>query len=143
MGSLDRSIPLYNVAGNHDIGNEPTPATIAAYRARFGKDYYTFRHGSLLGIVLNSTVIHSPQNVAAELDDQDRFLRAELDNAASSRARHVVIFQHHPWFLERADEADSTTTFRGSVATPCRLPRQGRRCHPTLHRDGSDRRRSP
>jgi 3',5'-cyclic AMP phosphodiesterase CpdA len=107
MGKLDRSIPLYNVAGNHDIGNEPTPATIAAYRARFGKDYYTFRHGSLLGIVLNSTVIHSPQNVASELDDQDRFLRAELDNAASSRARHVVIFQHHPWFLERADEADS------------------------------------
>jgi 3',5'-cyclic AMP phosphodiesterase CpdA len=107
MGKLDRSIPLYNVAGNHDIGNEPTPATIAAYRARFGKDYYTFRHGSLLGIVLNSTVIHSPQNVASELDDQDRFLRAELDNAASSHARHVVIFQHHPWFLESADEADS------------------------------------
>jgi len=107
MAKVDRSIPLYNVAGNHDIGNEPTPATIAAYRSRFGKDYYTFRHGPLFGIVLNSTVIHSPQNAGSELDEQDRFLREQLDRAESIGVRHVVIFQHHPWFLERADEADS------------------------------------
>lgn len=107
MGKVDRSIPVYSIAGNHDIGNEPTPATIAAYRARFGKDYYTFRYGPLVGIVLNSTVIHSPQNVPSELAEQDGFLRAELDRAASSGAKHVVIFQHHPWFLEKVDEADS------------------------------------
>src|SRR5437764_3535026 len=29
--TLDRSIPLYNVAGNHDVENTPTAETIAAY----------------------------------------------------------------------------------------------------------------
>src|SRR5437868_882524 len=36
---LDRSIPLHNVAGNHDVGNSPTPASLKVYRARFGPDY--------------------------------------------------------------------------------------------------------
>jgi 3',5'-cyclic AMP phosphodiesterase CpdA len=106
MARLDRAIPLYNVAGNHDIENEPTPASLAAYRKLFGKDYYTFRSGTLLGIVLNSTIIHSPKNVEEELAAQDRWLETELDRVKSSGARHVLIFQHHPWFLEKADEAD-------------------------------------
>src|SRR5437763_788124 len=42
---LDASIKLYSVAGNHDVGNEPTPESLAAYRERFGPDYYTFRVG--------------------------------------------------------------------------------------------------
>lgn len=106
MAKVDRSIPVYQVAGNHDIENEPTPATIAAYRKVHGRDYYTFRHGALLGIVLNSSVIHSPKNVTAELAEQDAWLKAEIERARSSGARHVVIFQHHPYFLEKADEAD-------------------------------------
>lgn len=106
LGTLDKGIALYNVSGNHDLGNEPTTATIAAYRQTFGKDYYAFRHASLVGLVLNSTVIHSPQHVPDELAEQDAWLRSEIDRATSSGARHVVIFQHHPYFLERADEAD-------------------------------------
>jgi 3',5'-cyclic AMP phosphodiesterase CpdA len=106
MAKLDRSIPLYSVPGNHDLENEPTPATLAAYRKSFGKDYYTFRAGPLLGIVLNSTIIHTPKNVQDEYDAQDRWLRAEIAKAKSTDAKHVVIFQHHPWFLEKADEPD-------------------------------------
>jgi len=103
---LDRSIPLYNISGNHDLENEPTTASLAAYRRVHGKDYYTFRHQSLLGIVLNSTVIHSPGNVPDELAAQDRWVRDELAKVKASGARHVVVFQHHPWFLEKADEPD-------------------------------------
>ncbi len=103
---LDPSIPLYNVSGNHDIENEPTAASLAAYRKAVGPDYYTFRSGSLLGIVLNSTVIHSPTQVPGDLDAQDRWLRAELSKARPDGVRHVVVFQHHPYFLEKADEAD-------------------------------------
>jgi serine/threonine-protein phosphatase CPPED1 len=40
---LNPAIPLYNVAGNHDVGNSPTAASLEAYRKIFGKDYYTFR----------------------------------------------------------------------------------------------------
>src|SRR5262245_16908018 len=54
---LDHSIPLYNVPGNHDVGQVPTPQTIAAYRQEFGADYYTFQHNGLYGIVINSSLI--------------------------------------------------------------------------------------
>lgn len=106
LGTVDKAIPVYSIAGNHDVENEPTPASIAAYRKIFGRDYFTFRHGSLLGVVLNSSIIHSPQNSPNELKEQDAWLRAELERAKTSGTRHVVVFQHHPWFLERADEAD-------------------------------------
>ena len=106
MAKLDASIPRYDIPGNHDLENEPTPATIDAYRKGFGQDRYTFRYQSLLGIVLDSTVIHSPKNVPDELAAQDAWLHTELDRAKTSGAKHLVIFQHHPWFLEKADEAD-------------------------------------
>src|SRR3954469_17274972 len=30
-GKIDRAIPVYNVAGNHDVGNMPTPALLEEY----------------------------------------------------------------------------------------------------------------
>jgi 3',5'-cyclic AMP phosphodiesterase CpdA len=102
---IDRSIPVHAVAGNHDVGNEPTPETLKAYRARFGPDYYSFRHGRIYGIVLDTSVISEPAKVEADADAQEAWLKAELVRARASDARHVVIFQHHSWFLEKADEA--------------------------------------
>jgi 3',5'-cyclic AMP phosphodiesterase CpdA len=99
-------IPVYQMPGNHDVGNAPTPATVAAYRARFGPDHYEFRYQNLLGIVLDSTVIAAPDGVATEYADQQRWLEAELAAAKASGAKHVVVFQHHPWFLAKADEPD-------------------------------------
>ncbi len=103
---LDPAVRLYHVAGNHDVGNEPTPEALAAYRKRVGPDYYSFRQGSIYGIVLNSSLIHSPQKAPEELRKQDEWLAAELEKARKSGAPHVVVFQHHPFFLERADEPD-------------------------------------
>jgi serine/threonine-protein phosphatase CPPED1 len=103
---LDPAIRLYPVAGNHDVGNEPTKDAMANYRERFGPDYYSFREGTVYGIVLNSSLIHSPQNAPDELQRQDEWLRAELRKAKASGAPHVLVFQHHPFFLERGDEAD-------------------------------------
>ena len=103
---LDKSIRMYHVPGNHDVGNEPTPQLLDFYREQFGPDYYSFREGSLYGIVLNSSLIHSPQNAQQAYDKQDAWLKTELDKAKKSGAPHIVIFQHHPWFLERGDEAD-------------------------------------
>ena len=106
VGKIDRSIPVYNIAGNHDVENVPTPATIDAYVKRFGPDKFTFRHGGVVGIALNSSVIHSPQEAPAQLAEQDRWLRAELAKAKAENARHIVIFQHHPWFLKSPAEPD-------------------------------------
>jgi len=103
---VNPAIPVYPVAGNHDIGSVPTPADIAVYTNHFGPDHYTFRHQGLVGIVLNSVVIHSPQQTTNQLVAQERWLQAELKNARGSGARHVVIFGHHPWFLKTAREPD-------------------------------------
>lgn len=106
VGLIDRAIPVYNVAGNHDVENAPTPESLAAYTRIFGPDRYTFRHGGLIGIVLNSSLIHTPEKAGAQLAEQDRWLRAALTEAKAQNPRHLVVFQHHPWFLKSAGEPD-------------------------------------
>ena len=103
---LSASIPLYSAAGNHDIENEPTPETVAAYTRRFGRDYYSFRSGTVGGIVLNSTLIHKPEKVGELYEKQLTWLRTELGQLRQSGAKHLVVFQHHPWFLRTATETD-------------------------------------
>ena len=102
---IDKSIPVYAVSGNHDVGNEPTPETLAYYRQHFGKDYYGFRQGDVYGIVLNSSMISAPAKVQDEADKQEAWLKTELVAARASGARHIVVFQHHSWFLEDPNEA--------------------------------------
>lgn len=101
------TIPVYEMPGNHDIENAPTPERLAAYRAKYGPDRYVFRHKNVLGIVLNSTVIHTPDKVPAELAAQDAWVRTELAKAKATDAKHIIVFQHHPWFIAKADEDDS------------------------------------
>ncbi len=103
---LDPSIHLYHVAGNHDVGNEPTLEALAAYREQFGRDYYSFREGPIYGIVLNSSLIHSPDNAPDEYRKQNEWLKSELEKAKASGAPDIIVFQHHPFFLERGDEPD-------------------------------------
>lgn len=103
---IDSSIPVYAVSGNHDVGNEPTAATLAYYREHFGRDYYSFRQRDVYGIVLNSSMIGAPAKVQAEADKQEAWFKAELTTARASGARHIVVFQHHSWFLEKPDEAN-------------------------------------
>ncbi len=106
ISKIDKSIPVYDVAGNHDVENVPTPESIAAYTNRFGPDYYTFRHNGFVGVVLNSSVIHSPQKAMDHLEAQERWLEAELEKARAEKAKHIVVFQHHPWCLSSATEKD-------------------------------------
>ena len=108
---LDPSIHLYNVPGNHDVDNAPTPATLAAYRKKFGPDYYTFRVGNLAAFVLDSSIIMDPKNVPDEYARQEAWLREELAKAKRDGMRHLVVFQHHLLFINSPDEKDSYYTF--------------------------------
>lgn len=103
---IDPSVAVYEMPGNHDVDNAPTPESLAAFKARYGRDRYVFRHKNLLGIVLNSTLIHTPDKAPAAYAEQEAWLRAELANARTSGARHIVVFQHHPWFLATTTEPD-------------------------------------
>jgi 3',5'-cyclic AMP phosphodiesterase CpdA len=105
-GQLESGIPLYNIAGNHDVGNVPTPASIAAYVRIFGPDHYTFRSGDVYGIVLNSSLIYAPEGAPQAYDAQEKWLTDALARAKASGAKHLVVFQHHPWFLKEATEPD-------------------------------------
>jgi 3',5'-cyclic AMP phosphodiesterase CpdA len=102
---LDRNIHLYSVPGNHDVTNEPTPATLAAYRRDFGKDYYSFREGPIYGIVVDSSLMKAPANAADEASRQEKWLESELVQAKASGAMPVV-FQHIPLFLEKPEEPE-------------------------------------
>jgi len=103
---LNPDIPLYAVAGNHDVGNVPTPESLEAYRKTFGKDYYVFRNGPMEGIVLNSSIIQHPEKVMDEEVKQREWLEEELKKAVAEHIQWIVVFQHIPWFLHSADEPD-------------------------------------
>lgn len=103
---LDRSIPLYNVPGNHDEDNEPTPQSIAAYRERFGPDYYTFRSHDMEGFVLDGNLLKGPRHVPDEAQKQERWLRDELEKAKRAGIKHLIVFLHQSLFLEDPDEPE-------------------------------------
>jgi len=106
LAELDPSIPVYNVAGNHDVGNIPTAESIAAYRASIGPDYYTFTAGDTLGIVLDSNLIRSPEQDAADARLQEAWLQETLAAAKTHPEQQIVVFQHIPYFLQSATEGD-------------------------------------
>jgi 3',5'-cyclic AMP phosphodiesterase CpdA len=112
---LDPGIPLYLVAGNHDVENAPTPESLNWYRERFGKDYYSFKLNDCYYIVLNSVIIHTPTHVAAETDLQWAWLQAEIRDAVAARPHHIFIVQHHPYFLENPAEDDAYFNIPQSV----------------------------
>lgn len=103
---LNPAIALHNVAGNHDVGNEPTPESLAAYRRNFGRDYYTFRHVNFEGVVLDSSLIQHPEKAVEEASRQEQWAKYELAKATAEHVPWIVVFQHIPWFLESADEKD-------------------------------------
>ena len=107
IAKLDHSIPLHLVAGNHDVGNVPTVSSLSDYRSRFGPDYYTFRAGTLFAIVLDSSLMGTLGNESEDAA-QLRWLDQQLTLAHSQgvKAEDVVIFQHIPFFVAKADEAD-------------------------------------
>jgi 3',5'-cyclic AMP phosphodiesterase CpdA len=103
---LDPAIKLYNVPGNHDVGNEPTRESLARYRERFGPDYYTFRTGGIVGFVLNSNLEKGAEAVPGEAAKMEAWLKAELEKAKRDGVRHLIVFQHIPFFLKDPSEPD-------------------------------------
>jgi 3',5'-cyclic AMP phosphodiesterase CpdA len=106
LSKLDPSIPVYNVAGNHDVGNVPTSATLDQYRTAFGPDHYTFSVGGIFGVVLDSNLISAPQSAPEAAKQQDDWLEKTLASARSDPNRQIVVFQHIPYFIHDAGEAD-------------------------------------
>ena len=99
-------IPLVCVCGNHDIGNRPTPKSIASYSENFGDDYFSFWVGGVCNVVLNSSVLKDPTGAPEVLAAQQKWLEQQLRDAKAAKARHILLFQHHPLFLTKENEPD-------------------------------------
>jgi hypothetical protein len=108
---LDPRIRLFNVPGNHDLGNEPTLESLAAYRKRFGPDYYTFRIGDIAGFVVDSSLLKAPAKVAAEAARMETWLRAELARAKSDGMKQLIVFEHIPPFMKYPEEPETYDSF--------------------------------
>jgi len=92
FGKIDKSIPLYLVAGNHDVENTPTDSSLLHYRNEFGPDYYTFERRGVRFIVINSSLIMDPAKVPEEARKQEDWLRVQLTNHHSPR----TLFERPP-----------------------------------------------
>ena len=115
LKELDPSIPVFPVAGNHDVGNTPTAETISRYRTAIGRDYYTFTVGSVLGIVLDSNLMTSLASNSEAARQQDEWLRKTLDQAKTDDVHQKIVFQHIPYFLHNADEPNDYFNFPQNV----------------------------
>jgi serine/threonine-protein phosphatase CPPED1 len=105
---LDPSIPLHWVPGNHDIAPDsvaPTAESIARYLKVFGPDFYSFGANGTRFVVMNTVVLDEPRHVPDHLEQQFAFLEDEMKGARD--ADHIVLFGHHPLFVDYADEPDS------------------------------------
>ncbi|KAJ6635648.1 Serine/threonine-protein phosphatase CPPED1 [Pseudolycoriella hygida] len=102
--TLDPEIRLLCVCGNHDIGDIPTPEAAKLYRSQFGQDYFAFCYGGVLFVVLNSQYFMCPDAMPDETAKQLEF----IDKLAliNPKPKHIVIFQHIPFFLQHPDEGN-------------------------------------
>lgn len=108
IDKLDKSIPYYLVAGNHDIKDFPTTQSIEKYKNEFGEDRYLFIYQGCQFIVLNSNIIHKPDSSGREIEKQLNWLENQLKS--SKKYHYTFIIQHHSIFLENVNEPDGYFT---------------------------------
>nr|XP_046210511.1 serine/threonine-protein phosphatase CPPED1-like isoform X1 [Oncorhynchus gorbuscha] len=109
LRGTDPSIPLVFVSGNHDLGNTPTPETVAQFCNAWGDDYFSFWVGGVLCLVLNSQLFFDASACPDLRDAQEAWLEGQLQRASQGSGvtpKHVLVFQHIPLYLKTPDEED-------------------------------------
>ena len=104
-------IELRLVPSNHDICDDsvvPTEASLAWYRRTFGPDHASFTRpvGDVEAtfVVVNTSVLDQPHHVPAAAEAELAFLAGALERADGRGP--IVVFAHHPPFVDDADEPD-------------------------------------
>jgi serine/threonine-protein phosphatase CPPED1 len=62
--------------------------------------------GDIAGVVLNSNLEKGAEKVPEEAAKMEAWFRGELERVKLAGATHIIVFQHIPFFLKTADEAD-------------------------------------
>ena len=108
MGLLHRSTRYYNVPGNHDLLGDPPPSHegIAVYRKLYGPDWYSFTKGGWRFMVMNSTLMKSPESCLEEEAAQTEWMDTEFAGESKAYRYGTIVFMHHPFFDNNIDEED-------------------------------------
>jgi len=101
---LDFEIPVHIAAGNHDVENVPTKETLAYYRSKIGKDYYSFDFAENKFIVVNTQLWKAP--LEEESEKHDIWFQNMLENAKKEK-KPVFIIGHYPLFVEQLNEEEN------------------------------------
>jgi 3',5'-cyclic AMP phosphodiesterase CpdA len=102
ISQIKKTIPVYMVPGNHDVGASAPDELMALYRTNFGNDRFSVSHKNTTLIGINSQVIWAKRDSAE--NEQYQWIEKELQKANTSQFRFV--FAHHPLFLQNPGEED-------------------------------------
>ncbi len=94
-------MPVYLVAGNHDVGNIPNDTKLKYYREKIGKDYYAFEHKGYGFIIANTQLWKN--HVGDESDLHDGWFKNILDEMGKEQLP-VFVAGHHPFFIKDVEE---------------------------------------
>jgi len=125
---IDSRVPLVCVCGNHDIGDIPNSSTLQAYKRNYGDDYFCFWVGGCMCLVLNSTLFCHSEEAQEYHKEHLAWLRERLEEfkmlkeMQPEKVAHLIVFQHHPIFTERADEPE----MKWYALSPINLPMETR-----------------
>lgn len=106
ISKVDRSIPVYHIPGNHDVG-KCSKESLDFYRQNYGDDRFSFRYGDCAFIGINSSVIKD--GFEPEMNTQYRWLEKELKKAGGCTCKFV--FTHCSVFLSDFDEKENYSNF--------------------------------
>ena len=107
INKLKGIVPVYNVAGNHDVTLRPTPERLAWYEKKFGKAWYSFEHKNSLFVVLESNLLRDSGGAPELAKKQLEWLSKLLKDTAAKAYDHKFAFLHHPLCLKELNEKDS------------------------------------
>jgi len=98
------TLPCYCAAGNHDVGNAPSTASLKNYRETVGDDYYVVEHKGYTILIANSQLWKS--DVGEESDKHDEWFRSSL-KAAKKKGSPVFVVVHYPLFTKDPAEEEN------------------------------------
>jgi predicted phosphodiesterase len=110
---LSPKILLYNVSGNHDLGQPVKIENISVYQEYFGELWFHFIRGNSLFIILSSDIMRD--NNAPMNKQQTEWLTRTLEQFQSKAIGNIFIFMHHPLYLKSPDEPDGYSNMPAGI----------------------------
>jgi len=99
---LKPGITRYDVPGNHDLHDAPTPTSYSWYEARFANTWYSFTSGNNLFITLDSCILRDATGYPGKDVEQMTWLHTTLDGAGGYD--NTLVFMHHPLCVSSISE---------------------------------------